>query len=217
MRPWLKALIPPLLTFTMCLIAISWWTMGFSAFTVFSQTLLQAGPLPRAFPAFRLVDQDGKDFDLKAPHPAVLVNFVYLDCPSACHVVNNRLEGIYQKLKDSLIPSKLQLLTISFDLKRDDVSRIKGYSHQLCGDVSGWTFALPLGLDQGELNYLLKALGIWAYPRPDSGAINHSLYLFLVAPDDQIVQVFDPAREEDEAIIAALNSCFGPGGKLSHL
>lgn len=214
MRSLGKELLAPLLVLGFFLGGISWWTNGFTTFTVFSNTLKAAGSLPRHFPPFHFLDQDGKEFSLEQRHGAVLVNFVYLDCPSVCHWVNNRLEGIYHELQGDLIPSRLELVTISFNLKDDDLPKIKAYATQFCGSdgANSWTFARPKVANSSELDRLLHQMGVWAVPLPGSGIINHSVYLFLVSPRHEIIRVYDPAREEDEAIVADLRLCLEPGG-----
>lgn len=202
----MKRLLPPLVALLLC-VSILWvWTDGFRAFTVFSYALNQAGPLPRAFPDAVFVNQDGATFHLQDKKKFVLVNFVYLDCPDVCHKINNRLEGIYRKLAGGIIPADLELLTISFDLQRDNVRKIKSYKQLFGEGLSGWTFALPEGMTQESFDQFLRTLGVWARRVPGTAIINHSIYQFLVAPNGEIVKVFDPAREDDRQIIEELKS-----------
>lgn len=199
-----KGLIP-ILSLAICLLIIGKWTKGFSAFTIFSYTLREAGDIPREFPDLPMINQDGQVFHLKDKHKYVLMNFVYLNCPYVCHKVNNRIESVYHLFDRSVVPSKLEFVTVSFDLKHDDIQKIQRYRSRFGADISGWSFALPYECNQETFDQFLHQLGIWKYAVPSTGIINHSIYLFLVSPDNKIIKVFDPARDSDDTIVEQIN------------
>lgn len=202
----MRKIFLPVLTLIICVGIIWKWTSGFKAFTVFSYTLYNAGPVPRAFPDIAMINQNNKIFDIKDNPKYKLVNFVYLDCPYACHKVINKLDGVYKAINNRLIPSELQFYTISFDLKDDNTQRLKNYRESL-GIHQGWTFGLPYHIKKEEFEKYLKKVGIWKYQIPGTGLINHSLYVFLVSPDNKIIEVFDPAKEDDNTIAEKVQSC----------
>lgn len=202
----MKKVLIPIGTLLICFLLFWNWTLGFSSFTVFSTTLKKAGTLPRAFPEVTLRNQDSVLMQVKDFKHYVLINFVYLNCPYVCHKVNNRLENIYKKLGDEVIPSKLELLTISFDTKNDNIEKIRNYRKFFVSGRTGWTFAMP-AVDKLIFDNLLKRVGMWAEESPQTHIINHSIYLFLVSPNHEIVKVFDPARESDESITLQLSRC----------
>lgn len=202
----MKHFIAPTLVLALALLGLGVWTRGFTAFTVFSHTLQTAGSLPRSLAPIDLVDQDGKIFRLGNAKKYTLVNFVYLNCPFVCHKINNRLEGIYRALQPSLVPQKLQLVTVSFDTEHDDTARIKKYRRQFGAHLDGWTFALPYGIDKTAFDEFLVRLGVWAQAAPERDIINHSIFLFLLTPDKKITRVFDPARESDAQILTELRT-----------
>lgn len=199
----------PLLSLAFCLFVLWKWTGGFTSFTVFSYTLNAAGSLPRVCPDMALIDQDSSVFNLDGKRKYLLINFVYLNCPYVCHKVNNQLEQIYHLMDSSLVPSKLEFITVSFDTDNDNVSKIKKYRSYFGSAISGWTFALPHQTSAPSFTHWLRKLGVWKYQVPSSGIINHSIYLFLVSPDKQIVHVFDPARENNQKIVQQIEACFG--------
>ncbi len=200
----MKTWILPFLTLALAVFGIGVWTRGFSAFTVFSHTLAAAGEIPRPVENLTMVDQDGKSFRLGEKHKFTLINFVYLNCPYVCHKINNRLEGIYTALRKESIPERLELLTVSFDTERDDISKIRRYRRSLGEKLTGWTFALPDRVSKAEFERFLIDMGVWAKAAPEKALINHSIYLFLVSPEGKIVHVFDPAREDDANILRTL-------------
>ena len=197
----------PLFTFAICLAVIWKWTYGFSAFTVYSYTLKEAGNTPRVFPDFEMIDQDGKSFNLHEKHKYVLINFVYLGCPYACHKVNFQLDKIYHQFSENIIPEKLAFVTVSFDLKDDHIDKLRNYRNALGTDIGGWTFARPSNFTQDNFFRLLHNIGIWTYEIPETGIINHSLNLFLISPDGKIIKIFDPGREDNRTIIEQINTC----------
>jgi len=197
----------PIFSLLICTSVIWKWTYGFSAFTIFSYTLKSAGSTPRDFPEMKFISQDEKIFELKEKKKYVLVNFVYLNCPYVCHKVNNQIEEIYHLFDSTMVPSQLEFLTISFDLKNDDLVKIKRYRERFGTDINGWSFALPYQSDQKTFNRFLIQAGIWKYQIPANGVINHSVYLLLINPKNKIVKIFDPARENSQAITSQIKSC----------
>lgn len=202
----MKKILIPIGTLFICFLLFWSWTKGFSSFTVFSTTLKKAGPLPRPFPEVTLRNQDSALIQIKDFKHYVLINFVYLNCPYVCHKVNNRLENIYKKLGVELIPSNLELLTISFDTKNDNIEKIRNYRKFFVSGRTGWTFAMPT-VNKSDFDKTLQRIGVWAEESPQTHIINHSIYLFLVSPDHEIIKVFDPARESDESIALQLSTC----------
>lgn len=203
----IKQLLIPVFSLAVCLLVIGWWTYGFSAFTTYSYTLKAAGATPRKIPDIRLVNQDGKVFHLNAPHSYILLNFVYLSCPNVCQKVNNDLDAIYHLMDSSLVPSKLQFVTVSFDLKNDNIQKIKKYRSFYGSDITGWTFALPYGESGTTFHQYLHDIGIYAYRIPGTALINHSSYMFLITPQNEIIRVFDPTREKNPFIVNQIKQC----------
>ena len=203
----MKKILIPIFAFMICLAVLWKWTYGFSAFTIYSYTLKEAGNTPREFPGFQMIDQNGNVFNLKDKHKYVLINFVYLDCPYACHKVNNQIDQIYSLFNRAIVPERLEFVTVSFDLKSDNITKIKNYRNLYKNDITGWTFALPYHSNQQDFTNLLRKIGIWTYQVPETGIINHSLTLFLISPDNKIIKTFDPARDDNQTIIEEITKC----------
>lgn len=203
----MKKILIPIIALAVCFAVIWRWTYGFSAFTIYSYTLKEAGNTPRTFPDFKMTDQNGNVFSLEDKHKYVLINFVYLDCPYACHKVNNEIDKIYHLFSPKIVPGKLEFVTVSFDLKNDNITKIKNYRSLYGNDITGWTFAAPYQTGQDDFTRMLRKIGIWTYQVPESGIINHSIYLFLVSPENKIIKIFDPAIDDDQTIIEQINKC----------
>ena len=203
----MKRILIPVFSFLICFAVIWAWTDGFSAFTIFSYTLKEAGETPRPFPEFQLINENGEVFSITDKHKYLVVNFMYLDCPLVCHKVNNRIEEIYDMFDPETVPDNLEFVTISFDLEHDDVQKIKNYRNLFDADIKGWTFALPYQSSKEDFNEALRNIGVWTYQIPETGAINHSIYLFLISSENEIIKVIDPARNDNAAIISQINQC----------
>jgi cytochrome oxidase Cu insertion factor (SCO1/SenC/PrrC family) len=121
--------------------------------------------------------------------------------------VNNQIEQIYHLFNRAIVPEKLEFVTVSFDLEGDNIQKIKNYRSLYGNDIDGWTFALPYHSNRQDFTRLLRKIGIWTYQVPETGIINHSLYLFLISPDNKIVKTFDPARDDNRTIIEQINKC----------
>jgi len=203
----MKKILVPVFALIISLFVLWKWTLGFSAFTVFSYTLNAAGDVPRAFPDIVMENQDGEAFHLGSKHKYILLNFVYLDCPYVCHKVNNQLEHIYFMFDSTEVPSMLEFVTVSFDLQNDNVEKIKKYRSYFGTEITGWTFALPYQTTQKSFDNFLRDAGIWKYTVSATGITNHSTYLFLIAPDNRIIKVFDPFRDSNQSIVQQINQC----------
>lgn len=204
----IKKILIPIFAFAICFFALWKWTYGFSAFTIYSYTL-KAADNTSTFPDLQMIDQDGKAFNLKEKHKYVLINFVYLSCPSACQRINSRIDQIFHQYGRSIVPEKLEFVTVSFDLKDDNLKEIKDYRNNFGPDLDGWTFARPSNSNQKDFEKVLRRIGIWIYQVPTTGMFNHSLYLFLISPDNKIIKILDPAKDNNQEIIDQINQCLG--------
>lgn len=202
----LKSVIIPLIMLMLCVLLLSQWTYGFKAFTVFSHTLEKAQPKTKEFQSIQLLNQDSIPVDLYAIDKYKLINFVYLNCPFVCHKVNNQLEEVYHLMDSAGILSKIGLITISFDLENDNVERIKNYRAHF-DNIPGWDFAIPIHTNQKDFNKFLKNLGVWINKSSANGIINHSTNLYLISPENKIIELFDPNRENNQTILTKIQQC----------
>lgn len=203
----MKNFLIPIASLIICFAVIWKWTKGLTAFTIFSYTLKEAGNTPRVMPDLVLASQNNVPLILKDKKKYILLNFVYLNCPFVCHKVNNQLEKIYHQLNSLTIPSRLEFVTVSFDLKNDGIQKLKKYRSYFGTNIEGWTFAMPYKINQQEFDQFLHKLGVWKYTLPSSGLINHSIYLFLINDKNDIIKIFDPARESNLTIASQIESC----------
>lgn len=164
---------------------LGWWTHGLSAFTSYSATLVEAGPLPRRAPPLRFIDTDGTITDATRGEPPYrLLQFFYARCPDACPLAMGRIPRIEAALGD-LVPTRVRILSLSFDHDSPELLREMWIAH---GRPPGWTIA-PLADPHPE--ELLRRLGVLVIRR-DDGLINHSLDFFLLDSQGEVRAVFSP-------------------------
>lgn len=169
------------------------WTLGFSAFTSYSYALNKAGPLPRAAPDISFVDQFGNEREftsLRGRH--VLLHVFYGSCLTICPIVIEELRELYSDLSTGQ-RSKLVILSISVDLRRDTTERLHDLWREE-GAFANWIMAQPA---DGSIDQIAREFGIWVFAKND-GTINHSADLFLIDPGGRIVHVISPQSNSDQ-------------------
>ncbi|MEO8601308.1 MAG: SCO family protein [bacterium] len=192
-RQALWNLVPLLVGFGVVAI-LGWWTHGLNAFTSYSATLIEAGPLPRRAPPLRFIDTTGEIVDATRGEPPYrLVQFFYARCPDACPLAMGRIPRIEAALGD-LVPTRVRILSLSFDHDSPELLREMWIAH---GRPAGWTIA-PLADSHPEES--LRRLGVLVIRR-DDGLINHSLDLFLLDSEGRVRAVFSP--DDTAAAIAS--------------
>lgn len=174
---------------------IGWVTQGFSSFTTYSAALAEAGPIPRPAPDFGFTDQAGVAHRLRGFRGGwVLVNFLYLDCPTACPITTNKLSQVHEALEASM-PGTVEFLSIDFEDDPRDRAREMWLAH---GAPKHWSIGV---ISPGTASSTLRDYGVYVYRRPD-GLINHGVYLFLIDPAGALRRAYTP--EPGPAALARL-------------
>jgi protein SCO1 len=148
-----------------------------------------------AVPDFVVLDQFGKPLSLRSFRGKVLfVTFIYTRCPYAdfCPKVSSNFAEMYRAIvKQPALASRVRLLSVSFDPKRDTPSVLRAYAASF-RNVSGtekpfavWDFATAR---PKELPAMAKFFGL--YYSPQQGQIIHSMSTSLISPDGKVVEWF---------------------------
>jgi len=203
----MKTFLKIFITLSICVLIISKWTNGFKDFSVYSYTLDKANKLDNNFPKLQIINQDSTLITVDKLNKFVLINFIYLNCPSVCQKMNGKIGVLYDSLK-KYVPHKIKLLTVSFDTKNDNLQKIRRYrSNRFGSNLEDWDFALPYNIDSLSLRKKLKRLGIWIYKIPRTNLFNHSVYFYLLSPKGKIIKIFNPTRESNETILSSITKC----------
>jgi protein SCO1/2 len=187
----LKKWILPLAVFVFWSAGIIRWTEGFGAFTTYSAALSRAGKLPRQAPDFKFQTMDqvkGSMENYKGRY--ILVEFMYLHCPTVCGILRARLFEFYPLLKNEL-NKNLSMLSISFDPERDTPEILK-QSWQSLGEKKHWEFAALEGSHE-EIKKNLEKFGFIVYQDTETLDFNHTALFFLINPEGKLVATLDPS------------------------
>src|SRR6516162_3847461 len=137
-------------------------TDGLRAFTTEGARRLSVIEQPRAVPAVRLIDTQGRQLTLADEiGRGVVVEFMYTTCPTICVALGESFAKLRDQIRTDGPADRVRLISISFD-PRDSPEALEDYA-QAHGAVGGlWITARPE--DERALRALLKAFGITVIP-----------------------------------------------------
>jgi cytochrome oxidase Cu insertion factor (SCO1/SenC/PrrC family) len=101
-------------------------------------------PLERLWPApeFQLVDQLGRPFrssDLVGR--ASVMTFIYTNCADTCPLLTATMAQVQERLRtDGLLGSKVQLVSVTVDPRRDTPPVLAAYASRFRADPEAWRF-----------------------------------------------------------------------------
>ena len=127
-----------------------------------------------------------------------LVEFIYATCPTICVDAGAAFAQMKQRLADAGLDNRSQLLSISFDPRRDDTATLRQYADAHGADGKAWTVAVPSAAD---LPGLLDRFGIVVIPDP-LGGYQHNAAIHLVDGHGRLTNIFD--IDDLDGVIAAI-------------
>ena len=164
---------------------------------------------PRAFPEFSLTDHRGQEFsNHQMKHTWSFVLFGYTHCPDICPLALSTMDRVLETLvtRDG-IPALG--IFISVDPQRDTQQRLSEFVQYSSREIIGLTGS------EAELENLGPALDV-AYSMPAGPEnvnylVDHSSYLFLVAPDGNLIALFGTPHDNERIIddFHTLNTSYG--------
>ena len=147
-----------------------------------------------------MLDQDGKAFDFASLRGKPrLITMFYTSCPYMCPLIIDTVRVTERELDESQ-RTKLAVMMVSFDAKRDDPSALKAQADKRKIDTSRWTLART---DAPNVRTLAAILGI-QYRQLDDGEFNHSSVLILLDADGRIAARTETMGKTDPEFIAAI-------------
>lgn len=192
MRPRLIAALT--VAATVIGVVAAWWVTARQPVTLASGTALAT---PRAISAFRLSDQQGREFtpeSLRGRWSLVFAGFTH--CPDACPTTLALLNSVDQRLRAS--GDAIQVVFLSVDPERDTVERLAGYVGHFNPRFVAVTGA------RAQIDALCRDLGIAYVRNPGVGGdytVDHSAALVLIDPRARVAGYFRPPH--DPAALAA--------------
>lgn len=164
-------------------------TDGFSAFTRESARRLDVSRNPRPVPPTVLLDSDGQEFVIGGPgQPATLVEFIYTSCPTTCVALGAALYRVQSRIASEPGLKGLQLVSISFDLDRDQREQLKSYGQAHGAVAPTWRIARPRS--RTDLDRLLAVFEIVVLDDGNGGYV-HNTAVHWVDDVGRIVRIVD--------------------------
>ena len=123
-----------------------------------------------------------------------LVYFFFSFCPDVCPLSTQNLVDVQDLLiEKKLFGDKVQMLSISFDPKRDTGERLKQFSESYGVNSAGWTFLR--GNDEEQMKKLAEQYGIGVM-KDEKGNFVHTNIVLLVDKNEVIRAYYNILDEE---------------------
>ena len=173
-------------------------TDGFRAFTAESARRYELTASKPVFPPVTLEDSQGRTFTLDefAKGKYVFLTFMYTSCTTVCPILEMNMAEVYHQIPSKYLGKDIVFLSISFDPARDDPRKLAEYSTRFKSDSNTWRMARIK--DQGELNKVLKKLGVIVIP-DENGGFTHNTAFYLLGKDEHLLKVMDFTKTNDAA------------------
>lgn len=120
-------------------------------------------------------------FDVQRGHP-VLVSMFYASCPYMCPMLISGIQD-YEKHLDAAARSRLRVLMVSFDPRRDTPPALLHLATAHRADLNRWVFAAA---GEGDVRKIAALLGI-EYRQLPGGDFDHSTIITLLDADGRIL------------------------------
>ena len=147
-----------------------------------------------------LTDQNGRAFKLrKHLGKAVLASMFYTSCKFVCPMLIDTM-ALTQAALSPAQRAQLDLLLITFDPARDDVSKLHGVAQAHGLDTQQWTLART---DSSSVRKIAATLGI-QYRLLADGEFNHTTMLVLLDGAGRIVATTRKMGSADPAFVQQL-------------
>lgn len=164
-------------------------TDHFQAFTSESARKLRIQKRLPEVPSATLQTQSGRDIQLANLRGKwLLVDFIYTRCATYCAAAGNEFAQLQRALSTPLREGELELLSISFDPRRDEPQQLADYLRHSGSRGSGWLAARPV--DPSQLAELKRIFGITVIPDGLGGYV-HNTGFTLVNPQGRLVTILD--------------------------
>ena len=136
-------------------------------------------------PPFRLIDQDGSERTLASLRGrAVLVDFVYTNCPGPCPILT-ALHTEVQRALPADVAERAWLVSISLDPERDTPEAMRAYAASHGADLANWSF---LTGDPETIGAVLRDYGVGVAPGEALDEIAHVVVTFLVDAEGNVAR-----------------------------
>jgi len=169
--------------------------------------LSAVAPEAEPAPPFELVDQDGAPRSLASLRgKAVLLDFVYANCPGPCPILTGTHVRVQKLLADSPAKERVWLLSVTLDPERDTPAVLRRYAEARGARFDNWSF---LSGSKPEIEDVLARYGVGKMPAP-GGEIQHVVVSFLIDPEGRIAKRYFGLEHHADDLARDLAALAGP-------
>jgi protein SCO1/2 len=166
------------------------------------------GGLVRTDPApdFALTDQAGGPFaraDLDGK--AVLMDFIYTNCPGPCPILSRNLVTVQKSLAPEL-QERVWFVSVTLDPETDTPEVLRAYAKKHGMDLSNWSL---LTGDTPNVDEVVKSYGVGSVRAADGVTIDHRVATFLIDPKGRIARRYLGLQHSPERMAADLSDLAG--------
>lgn len=172
---------------------------------VVKQTQVSTAGLEGLGGSWSLTDHNGKtvtDKDYSGKTRLMFFGFTY--CPDICPTELKRLSLVLEGLGDDA--AALTPLFVTIDPERDTPAVLKEYLGRFDERFIGLTGTVP------QIEHMEKIYKVYAAkvddPEMTEYTVNHSALVYLIGPDDKVLQLFH-SGDTPEQIITAIRQAMG--------
>lgn len=166
-----------------------------------SGAIARAADVGEAAPGFTLVDQHGASVSLASLRgKALLVDFVYTNCPGPCPILTGIHAETYRALDPALV-SKVHFVSISLDPARDTPQAMAAYAKARGAEAAGWSF---LTGEPAQVEAVLRSYAVGSRPGPD-GTLEHLVVTYLVDAEGRIARRYLGTEHTAQMLADALD------------
>lgn len=156
-------------------LALSWATAGFRAFTAESARRVAIASDPVRLPDFRFELQNGDRGSLRdLQGQLVVATFMYTRCSTMCPVIGARMAALKSGLPKEL-RRETHFLSISFDPRRDTPDNLREYARRHDARIGDWWVVRPVeGLER-----MLDIFGVTVIPDGRGGYLHNGAFYVI--------------------------------------
>ena len=139
-----------------------------------------------------------------------LVDFVYTRCPTVCRALGSEFQQMQTALRESAAPEakRVRLVSMSFDVSRDDVHALKQFAAQMHAEPRWWQLGVPAS--QADADALLRSLGVVVIPDGEDGFV-HNGAIHVLDAQGRLRGLYEPGQWR-QALDAAYRWAGRPAG-----
>lgn len=169
-------------------------TDGLRAFTAESARRLAVREHPRVVPTLPLQIADGSRSSFEELRGRwLLVDFIYTRCMTQCSLQGAEFARLQRELAVPIASGKVTLVSVSFDIARDDPEALGEYVRVRGGHGDGWRgdgWIAARPVSDADLAEFKRLFGVVVIPDGMGGFI-HNAATLVVDPTGRLVRVFD--------------------------